>query len=395
MRLLFSQAGPSAAFDIEENAYVDSNDDRKMLGRYRKYCDELRLLLRSGEKIYTKAEALANFFPFPKDLGYIVPFPNIYKPRKNLFNLKLRMEARNIIEEEFRNADRVIVRTCGFWPNPVVIDMCRKYGKLYMIEAVEFPFAMRWYSNNPLSKLRAPYAEMRTRNEIARAPYVAYVTQSVLQQRYPTSGKSLGCSDVELPELDPQILETRINTYGGGGNRVIFGTAANIGSLKGQAYVVRALAELKRQGITNIEYHLAGVITTPKFQALVNSLNLQDQVKLFGPIPHGKIFDWYDTLDVYIHPSFTEGLCRSIVEAMSRALPVTCSDAGGNPELASGDMLFKAGNVGQICGAIKRMLDPEVRKSEAMRSFALAKSFQKSRLDPIRDKFYMDFINGI
>ena len=117
-------------------------------------------------------------------------------------------------------------------------------------------------------------------------------------------------------------------------------------------------------------------------------------MKLFGPIPHGKIFDWYDTLDVYIHPSFTEGLGRSIIEAMSRALPVTCSDAGGIPELASGDMLFKAGNVGQICEAIKRMLDPEIRKREALRSFTKAKEFEKSRLDPIRDKFYMDFING-
>ena len=118
-------------------------------------------------------------------------------------------------------------------------------------------------------------------------------------------------------------------------------------------------------------------------------------MKLFGPIPHGKIFDWYDTLDVYIHPSFTEGLGRSIIEAMSRALPVTCSDAGGIPELASGDMLFKAGNVGQICEAIKRMLDPEIRKREALRSFTKAKEFEKSRLDPIRDKFYMDFINCI
>ena len=381
-------------YDVEGNVYVDYNVNEAIAKRYKRYCDDLTILLLRDEEIYSVQEAESKFNPADFNVVNIVAGPHFYKPKINFLNPRVRKEIIRIVDREVQKADRVIVRAPGRFYADTALRACRKYHKPYLVEAVEITFEYRRYGK-PWVKLFAPYAEMRARTEIARAPYVAYVTQSVLQQRYPTSGKSLGCSDVELPELDPQILETRINTYGGGGNRVIFGTAANIGSLKGQAYVVRALAELKRQGITNIEYHLAGVITTPKFQALVNSLNLQDQVKLFGPIPHGKIFDWYDTLDVYIHPSFTEGLCRSIVEAMSRALPVTCSDAGGNPELASGDMLFKAGNVGQICGAIKRMLDPEVRKSEAMRSFALAKSFQKSRLDPIRDKFYMDFINGI
>ena len=79
---------------------------------------------------------------------------------------------------------------------------------------------------------------------------------------------------------------------------------------------------------------------------------------------------------------------------MSRGLPVACSSAGGNPELADEGMLFRAGNVSEICEVMKKLLDPEVRKREAEYSFMKAQEFTKSRLDPIRDKFYMDFMNG-
>ena len=79
---------------------------------------------------------------------------------------------------------------------------------------------------------------------------------------------------------------------------------------------------------------------------------------------------------------------------MSRAIPAACSDVGGNPELASGDMLFRHGNVQDICSVMKKLLDPQVRQREANYSFTKAGEFQKSRLDPIRDKFYLDFMRS-
>ena len=63
-------------------------------------------------------------------------------------------------------------------------------------------------------------------------------------------------------------------------------------------------------------------------------------------------------------------------------------------EYASENIMFEAKNVKHICEVMKKLLDPEVRKREAAYSLAKAKEFEKSRLDPIRDKFYMDFING-
>ena len=56
------------------------------------------------------------------------------------------------------------------------------------------------------------------------------------------------------------------------------------------------------------------------------------------------MFKFYENIDVYIQPSYQEGLCRSIVEAMSKACPVVCSDAGGNYELIQEEFIFHKGN---------------------------------------------------
>ena len=41
-----------------------------------------------------------------------------------------------------------------------------------------------------------------------------------------------------------------------------------------------------------------------------------------GGVPHNKIFQLLDDIDLYIQPSLQEGLPRSVVEAMSRACPI-------------------------------------------------------------------------
>lgn len=70
-------------------------------------------------------------------------------------------------------------------------------------------------------------------------------------------------------------------------------------------------------------------------------MHLEDCVSILGAKPHSEVFSWLDSIDIYVQPSFMEGLCRSIVEAMSRACPVICTNVGGNYELVSSDCLFE------------------------------------------------------
>ena len=78
-----------------------------------------------------------------------------------------------------------------------------------------------------------------------------------------------------------------------------------------------------------------------KRKKLIAELHLEDCVSILGAKPHSEVFSWLDSIDIYVQPSFMEGLCRSIVEAMSRACPVICTNVGGNYELVSSDCLFE------------------------------------------------------
>ena len=394
MRLLFVQADASLAYDNEGNMYVNTNADRAIWERYRKYCDELTLLMKRDNKVYTKERACAIFSMFDRSLAEIVSVPTLRSPRRNIFNLKLRAEVYRTISEEVRRADRIIVRTPGFWLPDTVLKMCRKYGKIYMIEAIDFPSEIFRHSGFMLRRISAPYVEMKCRSEIARAPYVAYVTDHVLQERYPTRGKSVACSDVEIPALDDSVLASRLkrmrDTAGG---KIIFGTVGGVSKVKGQEYVIRALSALRSEGVTGIEYQLVGA-GGDWLMRLAESLGVSGQVKFLGTVPHDEISAWYDSLDVYIQPSVTESQCRSVIEAMSRGCPAACSRVGGMQEYPDKDIMFTAKNVKEIAAVMKKLLDPEERIRQARKSFDIAKNFERPKLDAVRDKFYAEFMGA-
>lgn len=145
-------------------------------------------------------------------------------------------------------------------------------------------------------------------------------------------------------------------------------------------------------GIDNIEYQLIGVGDKTYLQNIANKYKVLDCVKILGGKPHDEVFEWLDSIDIYIQPSFQEGLCRALVEAMSRACPIICSNVGGNKELANKELLFKKGNVNDIVKTINKIIDKNLQRQEVVRSFEKAKEYKKEILDKKRNDFYLEFI---
>ena len=218
MRLLFFDGVTSCYQDTNGKLYTAGNMVGSIMERYSAFCDKLVLLLLESSKIYTPAEAMANFTPVDTERVEIVVVPNIRGSLRNFLNLKSRKKGAEIIDREIQKVDRVIVRAPGRFYSNTALKCCRKYHKLYLIESVDFPFECTYYTR---IWMFAPYCEFTAKREIAKAPYVLYVTEKALQDRYPTSGKSLGCSDVNLSMPDESVLQNRllrINTYQGGGH---------------------------------------------------------------------------------------------------------------------------------------------------------------------------------
>jgi glycosyltransferase involved in cell wall biosynthesis len=104
--------------------------------------------------------------------------------------------------------------------------------------------------------------------------------------------------------------------------RIVIGTIAAVDvKYKGQENVIKDLGHLKNEGILNFEYHLVGGGDQIHLSELAKKYNVHESIKFIGSLPHNKIFEWLDSIDIYIQPSLTEGLPRALIEAMSRGTP--------------------------------------------------------------------------
>ncbi|MPM79968.1 hypothetical protein SDC9_127011 [bioreactor metagenome] len=223
-----------------------------------------------------------------------------------------------------------------------------------------------------------------------------YVTKNFLQKRYPSKGIHVGISDVKLKAIDENVLAMRLNKISErpSFSKLVLGTTAAVDvKYKGQEYVIAALGKLKKQGITGIEYQLVGGGDSNYLKNVAKDHNVLDQVVFKGPLPHHKVFDWLDFIDVYVQPSLQEGLPRAVVEAMSRGCPVFGSNTGGIPELLDPSFVFNRKNVNQIAEMIQSINQTSMML-QAKRSFAKAKEFEPDALDHQRDMFYKEFINN-
>lgn len=350
--------------------------------RYLKYADHLTSVSFKKEG----AASSARLLNFPHTDFVFVEKVNTLK------GLILgRRENRKILEESVRNADVCIVHIPSFAGEDIA-RLSRKYGKPCLQVIIGCPWDAYWnYSMK--GKMVAPFRYRALRRTVRSAEYVIYVTDKFLQERYPTRGRALGCSDVELADVSTEILDRRREKIANITDGLVkLGTLAAVDvRYKGQEYVIRSIAELKKEG-KKFEYHLAGGGDNAYLRALSIKLGVEEQLIFHGMLPHEKVFDFLDGIDIYVQPSKLEGLPRALVEAMSRACPALGTAVGGIPELLDRDCLFRAGNVREITGLLKK-LDKRKMEQWACRNFEQSKLYERKYLEQQRDKFIQGFLN--
>ncbi|ASJ74974.1 glycosyltransferase family 4 protein [Granulosicoccus antarcticus] len=99
-----------------------------------------------------------------------------------------------------------------------------------------------------------------------------------------------------------------------------------------------------------------------------DSLGIGENIHWLGLVEETGPF--FQNLDIYVQPSFAEGLPNSVMEAMVEQRPVVASDIGGNNDLVEQDvtgLLFPPGDAGMLAEQIQRLIDePVLRASVAL-----------------------------
>ena len=108
---------------------------------------------------------------------------------------------------------------------------------------------------------------------------------------------------------------------------------------KGLEYAIRAVAQLVQQ-YSNIRYTLIGDGNLkPKYQRLIEELNVGDNIKIDGWHTHDEYINILNKAHIFILPSITaennnqEGIANVLKEAMAMGLLVIATKHSGNNEL--------------------------------------------------------------
>ena len=130
----------------------------------------------------------------------------------------------------------------------------------------------------------------------------------------------------------------------------------NVGRLEKEkgTYVILEIAEI----LKDINFEIVGDGSERnQVEKIIEEKKLSN-VKLNGYIPYEKMNECYYSADVFLLPSFTEGIPITMLEAMSTELPVIVSDVGDISEILgdeNGGFVVKPGDVSEIVSKIKSL----------------------------------------
>lgn len=384
-KVLFVHDGPLQKDD--SGNYYGVTLSNTLKERFMYLGDHVTFMMRT-KKIHD--EELFRFSKIQPDNFSVIDVPDYKSITKYIKNSGA---AKRIIKEAVAQHDIIVVRM----PSAIGLKAAqeaKKLGKPLLVEYVACTFDAYW-NYNWKGKIIAHYKMYQQKSLVKNVPYIIYVTKQFLQQRYPSAGEQTNCSNVEINSVDKNDLVKRIEKINSGtkDKALVLGTVAAINvPYKGHDDVFRAIAVLKLKEIT-VKYRLVGHGSPDRLKALSKELNIQDDIEFIGPIKHSEVFDFYNSLDVYIQPSKQEGLPRSVIEAMSKATPVLGSTVAGIPELLDKEMLFTPGNVNEIVSKIM-LLNQDVLKKQASVNINRAEGYTKEVLMARRLDFYRRFLKN-
>ncbi len=144
---------------------------------------------------------------------------------------------------------------------------------------------------------------------------------------------------------------------------------------KGQYTLIEAVSELQKQG-TKIQVNLVGTgDETEAYKKYASELNVADKIQFSGYVPREQMPETYRNADIFVLPSYNEGMSNALLEAMASGLPVIVTNVGGTKELVDSNngFVFQAGCTDELVEIIKKFyfypdLTEELGKNSAEKS---------------------------
>ena len=147
-----------------------------------------------------------------------------------------------------------------------------------------------------------------------------------------------------------------------------------LGKRKGVYDLLEAISEIRSTLANKAKFHIGGNGEVKEIERRIQQLDLEGLVTFEGWVSGEKKIQLLSLADVYILPSYNEGLPVSILEAMSYRLPIISTPVGGIPEVVKqgeNGFLIKPGDKSAIAEAILVMtMNEDFRRAAGENSYS-------------------------
>ncbi|MCP5080598.1 MAG: glycosyltransferase family 4 protein [Alphaproteobacteria bacterium] len=197
----------------------------------------------------------------------------------------------------------------------------------------------------------------RLDEKIKRAAFVACISNFARAQAMNLSGRSHWD---KLHIVHCGVEPARYERKGPSGKRLLF--VGRLAAVKGVPLLLEALRQIKTD---QPEVHLTLIGDGPERMGLEKEaarLGLSDTVTFAGYQSQDDVAAALSSSDIFVLPSFAEGVPVVLMEAMATGLPVIATAVGGVGELVrdgESGLILPPGDVAALAAALKKLLaDP-------------------------------------
>ncbi|WP_337288313.1 glycosyltransferase [Candidatus Methylomirabilis sp.] len=117
-------------------------------------------------------------------------------------------------------------------------------------------------------------------------------------------------------------------------------------------------------------------------RATVRQLGLDGRVHFLGGVPQGELARWMGRAQVFVLPSYSEGLPRVVFEAMAAGMPVIATRVSGIPDIVQQDMTGFLVPCGDEAALIERLRWVLAHPAEANSLGQRARDFARTFFQP-------------
>jgi glycosyltransferase involved in cell wall biosynthesis len=166
-------------------------------------------------------------------------------------------------------------------------------------------------------------------------------------------------------------------------------TITTVGAISYRKGIDVIIDEFVNLNLTHkIEINIVGPVIDKGLKQRIDSISISNiDIIYHGILKKDEVIDLLDNTDLYIQASRSEGLPRSVIEAMSRGVPVVCSNLPGLKGIVDEQFQFKLNHKGDLRNIVKNVLSsPDILNRMSVSSIEVSKGFhieitRKKRLD--------------